>query len=339
MLRPGKAAWLCCLLAAGCVDRAIPAASAPSAPPQAVPREWQTSKKVGCEATGPCWYEYVRWRVVDGVPTEVNRRSVQRVPGEREGEWVMVEREERFEDGHWVLLPRRLVEESKPEAVEPAATDAGPTLVIEPPELPYRFELRFQQVFDADAAYFECDSGPLLLTVTHRQDASFSQELPLEQICVVRDAQGNPLVNGATLYDDQGMIQVGDFDFDGALDFAVQDGKASCYGGPSYHVFLFDASSGRFVPNEAFTALAQEWCGFFSVDAKKQELLTSTKSGCCWHEFARWKVVSGAPQQVYRLTLEHKAGAREGELTVVESEERLVRGRWIERRVERVEKE
>lgn len=49
----------------------------------------------------------------------------------------------------------------------------------------------------------------------------------------MRDAGGKPLVNGATLYDDQGMIQIGDFNFDGALDFAIQDGNSSCYGGPS----------------------------------------------------------------------------------------------------------
>lgn len=229
--------------------------------------------------------------------------------------------------------------ESEPEAAEPDVAAAGPTLVIEPPEVPYRFELRFEQAFDADAAYFECDSGPLLLTVIERLKASFTQEFPLDQICVVRDAEGKPLVNGARLYDDQGMIQTGDFNFDGALDFAVQDGNASCYGGPSYHVFLFDATSGRFAPSAAFTALAQEWCGFFSVDPKQQELHTSTKSGCCWHEFVRWKVVSGVPQQVYRLTVEHKLGLREGEVIVVETEERLVRGRWVQRSVEKVEKE
>jgi len=156
---------------------------------------------------------------------------------------------------------------------------------------------------------------------------------------MVRDANGNPMVNGATLYDDQGMIQIGDFNFDGATDFAVQDGPNSCYGGPSYHVFLFDAANRRFSMSEAFTALAQEWCGFFAVDPKKQELSTSTKSGCCWHQSARWKVANGAPAQVYSLVVEHTPGPGEAEWTVVETEGSFVRGRWIERVRQRIEKE
>lgn len=242
----------------------------------------------------------------------------------------------------------RSVHRAAPEPAGPESKDAarvaesaaapGPTVVIELADVPYRFELRFERVFDADAAYFDCDSGPALLRVTRRDDAAFAQEFPLDQICVVRDADGGALVNGTALYDDQGMLQIGDFDFDGSPDFAVQDGNDSCYRGPSYSVFLFDRKSGSFSPSADFTALAREWCGFFVVDAQKRELRTSTKSGCCWHLFVRWKVVKGVPEQVYRLTVEHTAGAVEGEWVAVETEERLERGRWIERVTRKVEK-
>lgn len=219
------------------------------------------------------------------------------------------------------------------------ASAGGPSVVIDSPGVPYRFELRFERMFDDDAAYFECDSGPVMLRVTSRDDAAFVQELHFDQICMARDANGAPLLNNARPYDDQGMLQIGDFDFDGALDLAVQDGRDSCYDGPSYHVFLFDRKRQRFTSNEAFTSLAREWCGFFDVDPVKQELRTSMKSGCCWHSFVRWKVVKGVPQRVYRLTVQYTAGPGDDEVTVVESEERFERGRWVERVSQKVEKQ
>lgn len=226
----------------------------------------------------------------------------------------------------------------QPVAIAADAADAGRILAIEPPGVPYRFELRFERNFDEERAS-ECDSGPVRLTVTKQGDVAFAQELPFDKICVVRDANGNPVVSRATLSGEAGMFQIGDFNFDGALDFAVQDGHDSCYAGPSYHVFLFDPSQGLFAASEEFTRLGEEGCAFFSVDAEKQELVTGAKPGACYHESARWKVMNGTPEQVYRFTVECRYGPRDGEMTVVETEARLERGRWIERVTQTTEKQ
>jgi len=220
------------------------------------------------------------------------------------------------------------------EATGPAeAVEAAPSIVIDEAGAPYRFELRFERKFDANRADLDCDSGPLILTVTSQGGAAPSQELRLDQICVARDWAGQVLVNDATLHDDRGMIETGDFNFDGAPDFAVQNARNSCDGGPSYHVFLFDAKSGRFALNEAFTPLTEDWCGFFQVDPVRQELRTHGKLGCnpmpCWHEYIRWKVVEGVPEQVNRRTVQRVPGEHEGEFDLVEREERLEGGSWM----------
>jgi hypothetical protein len=81
------------------------------------------------------------------------------------------------------------------------------------------------------------------------------------------------------------LVAEGDFNFDGRADVAVMDGQKSCYGGPSFQVFLA-TRSGSLRKSDALTRLAQEYCGLFQVDAKAKRLLTSGKGGCCWHEFS-----------------------------------------------------
>ena len=75
-----------------------------------------------------------------------------------------------------------------------------------------------------------------------------------------------------------------DFNFDGKKDLAIYDGRNSCYGGPSYQVYL-QKSRLKFQHNESLTRLAQEYCGFFTIDKKKKQLRTMTKSGAAWHQY------------------------------------------------------
>ncbi len=94
----------------------------------------------------------------------------------------------------------------------------------------------------------------------------------------------------------QSLIIYDDFNFDGIKDFAIEDGQNSCYHGPSYKVYLVTAKGLQY--NSVFTALAQEYCGMFEVDHKEKKLRTSTKSGCCWHQFSEFIVENNEPKTV-----------------------------------------
>jgi len=89
-------------------------------------------------------------------------------------------------------------------------------------------------------------------------------------------------------YGEQSILIFEDFNFDGHEDIALRTGFFSCYGGPSYAIYL--AKGKGFVYNESFSELGQNYCGMFQVDVDKKQLHTMTKSGCCWHEFATYEV-------------------------------------------------
>ena len=79
---------------------------------------------------------------------------------------------------------------------------------------------------------------------------------------------GDPLVNVTMLYDNQSVVNIGDFNFDGMEDVAICDGPNGSYGGPSYQVYLSSRSAGKFVHNAAFSELGQN-LGMFEVDKTK----------------------------------------------------------------------
>jgi hypothetical protein len=93
-----------------------------------------------------------------------------------------------------------------------------------------------------------------------------------------------------------------DFNFDGRKDLALMDGQFSCYNGPSYQVYLANEKSG-FTHSAEFTRLAQDYCGFFSVDEKTKTISVMTKSGYAWHLYETYKVVrSNHLRRIYSLT-------------------------------------
>lgn len=92
-------------------------------------------------------------------------------------------------------------------------------------------------------------------------------------------------------YGEQSLIIYEDFNFDGVKDFALMDGQNSCYHGPSFQIWL--AQGAGFKRSDSFTRLAQEYCGMFVVNQQDKVLETMTKSGCCWHQFSRFKVENG----------------------------------------------
>ena len=97
-------------------------------------------------------------------------------------------------------------------------------------------------------------------------------------------------------YGEQSVILYEDFNFDGDKDFAIENGHMSCYGGPSFSIYL--ATEKGFAFNQAFTDLAMEYCGIFQVDDSAQTLHTMTKSGCCWHQYSTFKVKNNVPYPI-----------------------------------------
>jgi len=117
-------------------------------------------------------------------------------------------------------------------------------------------------------------------------------------------------------YGEQSILIFEDFNFDGQEDIALRTGFFSCYGGPSYAVYL--AQGKGFVYNESFSELGQNYCGMFQVDTDKKQLHTMTKSGCCWHEFATYEVyndtvvpVEVIEEQYSGMFVDYKVSKRE----------------------------
>ncbi len=107
-------------------------------------------------------------------------------------------------------------------------------------------------------------------------------------------------------YGEQSVIMYDDFNFDGKKDFAIEDGQNSCYHGPSFVIYL--ATDKGFTLSDAFTRLAQDYCGMFQVNYTEKKISTMTKSGCCWHEFTEYIIKNYAPKAI-RIVTEEINGA------------------------------
>jgi hypothetical protein len=123
-------------------------------------------------------------------------------------------------------------------------------------------------------------------------------------------------------YKEQSFIIYNDFNFDGAEDFAIEDGHHSCNGLPSYKIFL--AENNRFVFSEKFTELAQNYCGMFAVVREKKMLRTELKSGCCYHVYSEFIIDDGAPKLTSKITED----ATQGDEYVYITTEKLVNEEW-----------
>jgi hypothetical protein len=74
-------------------------------------------------------------------------------------------------------------------------------------------------------------------------------------------------------------IVIGDFNFDGHDDVAIQNGLGSSYGYASYEVFTYDANKQVHSLNLALTRLTGgEYLGMFVVDKKRKRLLAYNKA-------------------------------------------------------------
>jgi hypothetical protein len=178
---------------------------------------------------------------------------------------------------------------------------------------------------------YACE-GPADLTVCRKDvfgriAATAVQTEHLDNV-VLTLTGGVPLVNSTPLHDDQGVVEVADYDFDGRDDFAVQIGHDGPHGGPTYVVYLDSPARGRFVADDALSELTRTTLGMFEIDAGRKHLVTLAKSGCCWHEKTVYEIAGGRPVPVATLT-EALQIWEDGGLEVTES--RLVGGRWRSR--------
>jgi hypothetical protein len=209
--------------------------------------------------------------------------------------------------------------EPPPKPPEPPAA-SPPSFVLRTASSHYDFRLDMSEPCPQAEREHAC-AGPATLFVLTKSGAEV-QKIPLEAVQVTLDGSGAPLVNAAELYDNQGALIVGDFDFDGREDFAVNVDHSGPYGGPTFAVFL-QGKGERFVRSAPLSRLTQETLGFFEVDAAKKRLRTTAKSGCCYHVVEEHVVVGGAPHVVERVTRDAT-----GDGFVLVTEERLVAGRW-----------
>jgi hypothetical protein len=150
------------------------------------------------------------------------------------------------------------------------------------------------------------------------------QVINLPDTLVQLQNDGKPLVNVNMLYDEQSILNVGDFNFDGMEDVALCDGDNGSYGGPSYRVYLSSRAAGKFVYNKPLTDLGRH-LGMFTVDEKNKTLETFDKSGCCWHVTERYKVVGDRPVKVFE---EVEDATIPDETKVKVTTKRLENGKW-----------
>lgn len=169
--------------------------------------------------------------------------------------------------------------------------------------------------------------GPAYLGIQRKGSNHVMQAIYLPNVFLTRQDNGEPLVNSARLYDYQGVINSGDFNFDGQPDFAVQNGNRGSYGGPSYDVFLFDAPRQRFIHSPELSDLTLENLGFFDIDSKRKRLITFAKSGCCYHEKSEYIVKANQPLAVKREIEDAAGGSGDPEMVLLSTEE-LVDGKW-----------
>lgn len=94
-------------------------------------------------------------------------------------------------------------------------------------------------------------------------------------------------------YGEQSVVISEDFNFDGKKDIAIMDGSYSCYGGPSFQIYLDKENT--LIHSPEFTRLGQEYCGMFQINQETKTIFTSTKSGCCWHQYSEFKVQNNKP--------------------------------------------
>ena len=193
----------------------------------------------------------------------------------------------------------------------------------------YDFTIQFDKDCDQNnkETMGSCE-GSGAVTVLAKSSKRQLQTFRMENIFLSFTDKSEPLINSAELYEYQGVINVGDFNFDGHEDLAIQNGNNGSYGGPSYDVYLYNPASRKFVLNEPLTNLILETLGFFQLDTSKKPIKTAAKSGCCYHESVEYRIKGNRLEPIHRI-IEDATDPNSEYVTI--SEEELVNGKWRSR--------
>jgi len=122
---------------------------------------------------------------------------------------------------------------------------------------------------------------------------------------------------------EHGGVYFLDYNFDGIEDLGVANGPYLPYGGVSNDVFLYSKAKGKFVRHAELSRLESEVMSL-KINKKLKTLETQTKSGCCWHEEAKYRFVNNRLQKFYVFTEDATGGGKWMEVRI----ERLVNGKW-----------
>jgi hypothetical protein len=140
------------------------------------------------------------------------------------------------------------------------------------------------------------------------------------------EIEGKTKINGGLteLYgNDSRGVYFADYNFDGIEDLGVSNGNYLPYGGISNDVFLYSKAKGKFIRNEELSQLESEKMSV-NINKKLKTIETQTKSGCCWHEEARYRFVNNRLQKFYVFT---EMVTEDGEWVELTTETR-VKGKW-----------
>ncbi|MGE3724673.1 MAG: hypothetical protein AB7I41_03930 [Candidatus Sericytochromatia bacterium] len=138
-----------------------------------------------------------------------------------------------------------------------------------------------------------------------------------------------PLQNQTLGYDIQSGLHLADVNFDGQPDLALCDGTQSGYGMPSYQVYLYNAKSQKFIHSPSFSRLARgEYLGMFQIDKKSKRLISSGKSGCCYHFTREFSIKNQIPFLVKEVIEDATGG--DGK-TMVTTTSEWIQGKWVKK--------
>jgi uncharacterized protein len=146
----------------------------------------------------------------------------------------------------------------------------------------------------------EC-SGPAVVQIARKDSGQILQTIavPNIEMHILDDKQ--PLANSNAMYSYGGIINLTDYNLDGKPDFALQTGNAGPYAQPSYDIFLNDGDNG-FKHSAALTDLSRGSLNSISVDGN--QLVVTSKSGCCVHYTSWYNVVDNLPVPSRQLVLD-----------------------------------
>jgi len=168
------------------------------------------------------------------------------------------------------------------------------------------FELKnASKYFDVKVHVAKCDneycSGRAKFSFYKKSSSTPYQVIDLPDTLIQLENDGKPLINDTLLYDEQSVVNVDDYNFDGMEDIAIANGQNGSCGMPSYNIYLSSRAAGKFVYDAALSKLGSH-LGMFTVDKKNKTLETFDKSGCCWHITERYPVINDRPVKVFEET-------------------------------------